>query len=637
MPTASRRARARSPAPGSVGSSRRAITFATRVRSRAPQLRRRHCTTTQTRQPTWTAIQPSAASESASVTRPTTSGLPSASDQSDERVHPLADVRPAEIGRIGHLAAARRRGAADPVGDEVQRYDGERVRVERGDQRDRQVDRAAESRAARQSSICSGPGIRPANIPTATPPDTESPVEVPQVRVVQDAARRQRLATTAWCRTRIARLAVGLRPRYLRKSFSRQSGNSKASINRRPRTVRFARSGNLPAHPRMRPANRRLRDSASGSPSSGGAAGLGVRCLLLVGPAFGCARRRGTGLAGAVRLARRAQDRAAVPLRPRECRLSASRGRRAAAKSRMADRLAPEFEGATSTLTGVVASLPQPFERGVRFELDVEDAVTADPGRSRSVRRDPPLLVQRPHAGGVPGSAAGPRRASAGGSRCGCSARTAPRIPTGSTTRRGCSSAAIGATGYVRPRGERDPPGGDGVPPGLRHRALARSASARSSRDALPDAPLRRRADRAGDRRPARDRVGRLADVHPHRRRPPDEHLGAARHDGRRASSRALALWALAAPSAPRRCAARAEGRGRGGVRHRARLYAARGLRGAGAADAVHDGRRRGRPMARSPQSSSRVLAAALAVVLLLDPWAVVVARVLALVRRGRR
>ena len=51
----------------------------------------------------------------------------------------------------------------------------------------------------------------------------------------------------------------------------------------------------------------------------------------------------------------------------------------AAAKLALADRLAPEFEGRDVTLTGVVASLPQPFERGVRFELAVEDAVTAGP------------------------------------------------------------------------------------------------------------------------------------------------------------------------------------------------------------------------------------------------------------------
>jgi competence protein ComEC len=51
----------------------------------------------------------------------------------------------------------------------------------------------------------------------------------------------------------------------------------------------------------------------------------------------------------------------------------------AAAKLALADRLAPELEGRDVTLTGVVASLPQPFERGVRFELTVADAITAGP------------------------------------------------------------------------------------------------------------------------------------------------------------------------------------------------------------------------------------------------------------------
>ena len=50
-----------------------------------------------------------------------------------------------------------------------------------------------------------------------------------------------------------------------------------------------------------------------------------------------------------------------------------------AAKVRLADRLDPAWEGRDVTLTGVVASLPQPFERGVRFDFDVEDAVSTGP------------------------------------------------------------------------------------------------------------------------------------------------------------------------------------------------------------------------------------------------------------------
>lgn len=46
---------------------------------------------------------------------------------------------------------------------------------------------------------------------------------------------------------------------------------------------------------------------------------------------------------------------------------------------RMADRLDPALEGRDVVVTGVVASLPQPFERGVRFELDAERAALAHP------------------------------------------------------------------------------------------------------------------------------------------------------------------------------------------------------------------------------------------------------------------
>ena len=44
------------------------------------------------------------------------------------------------------------------------------------------------------------------------------------------------------------------------------------------------------------------------------------------------------------------------------------------AELRLADSLAPEVEGRDVAVTGVIASLPQPFERGVRFEFDVESA-----------------------------------------------------------------------------------------------------------------------------------------------------------------------------------------------------------------------------------------------------------------------
>ena len=46
---------------------------------------------------------------------------------------------------------------------------------------------------------------------------------------------------------------------------------------------------------------------------------------------------------------------------------------------RLADRLDTELEGRDVVVTGVVASLPQPFERGVRFDFDVESPGTRVP------------------------------------------------------------------------------------------------------------------------------------------------------------------------------------------------------------------------------------------------------------------
>ena len=46
------------------------------------------------------------------------------------------------------------------------------------------------------------------------------------------------------------------------------------------------------------------------------------------------------------------------------------------AQSRLADALPPEWEGRDIAVVGVVAALPQPYERGVRFEFDVERVLT---------------------------------------------------------------------------------------------------------------------------------------------------------------------------------------------------------------------------------------------------------------------
>jgi len=50
----------------------------------------------------------------------------------------------------------------------------------------------------------------------------------------------------------------------------------------------------------------------------------------------------------------------------------------ALAQHRMADALPHALEGRDLRLVGVVAGLPQPFERGVRFEFDVESVTPAD-------------------------------------------------------------------------------------------------------------------------------------------------------------------------------------------------------------------------------------------------------------------
>lgn len=44
---------------------------------------------------------------------------------------------------------------------------------------------------------------------------------------------------------------------------------------------------------------------------------------------------------------------------------------------RLADALPAEWEGRDLQVVGVVASLPQPYERSVRFEFDVEHVLTA--------------------------------------------------------------------------------------------------------------------------------------------------------------------------------------------------------------------------------------------------------------------
>jgi len=128
----------------------------------------------------------------------------------------------------------------------------------------------------------------------------------------------------------------------------------------------------------------------------------------------------------------------------------------ATAKLRLADRLDPAWEGRDVTLTGVVASLPQPFERGVRFELDVEDAVSA--GANAVAFRAPGKIALSWYNALTPEEFQEvlPIRA---GERWRLTVRL--RRPHGTANPHGFDYEAwllergIGATGYVRPRGER--------------------------------------------------------------------------------------------------------------------------------------------------------------------------------------
>ena len=58
----------------------------------------------------------------------------------------------------------------------------------------------------------------------------------------------------------------------------------------------------------------------------------------------------------------------------------------AMAQVRLADQLAAEWEGRDVEVTGVVASLPQRFERGERFAFDVESVHTAGVGLGNSAQ-----------------------------------------------------------------------------------------------------------------------------------------------------------------------------------------------------------------------------------------------------------
>ena len=76
------------------------------------------------------------------------------------------------------------------------------------------------------------------------------------------------------------------------------------------------------------------------------------------------------------------------------------------AQARLADALAAEWEGRDIQLIGVVASLPQTNERGVRFELDVDEIKTQQAGVPKHIslnwykdRREPEKPLPQLHAG----------------------------------------------------------------------------------------------------------------------------------------------------------------------------------------------------------------------------------------------
>src|SRR5262249_30456847 len=121
------------------------------------------------------------------------------------------------------------------------------------------------------------------------------------------------------------------------------------------------------------------------------------------------------------------------------------------AQQRMDDWLAPQLEGRDLEVVGVVSALPAPGERGVRFEFDVESATRGERVprrvllwwyRSAQQEADPALLAGAVHPG----------------ERWMFTVRL--RRPHGNVNPNGFDYEAwllergIGATGYVRSRGE---------------------------------------------------------------------------------------------------------------------------------------------------------------------------------------
>ena len=125
------------------------------------------------------------------------------------------------------------------------------------------------------------------------------------------------------------------------------------------------------------------------------------------------------------------------------------------AQWRLAERLAPQWEGVDLALTGVVAGLPQPFERGVRFDFDIEQ-VEQDQGGEPAASQLPRRVALSWYNG-----ASREEFQDIAFIRAGERWRFKVRLkrPHGSANPHGFDyeswllQRAIGATGYVRPGG----------------------------------------------------------------------------------------------------------------------------------------------------------------------------------------
>ena len=212
-------------------------------------------------------------------------------------------------------------------------------------------------------------------------------------------------------------------------------------------------------------------------------------------------------------------------------------------------------------------------DRGTRFAFAVERIETPD--AERAVAHFARLVRGRPRR-----RSRGCRAVLHAGERwrswSASSARTAPSIRTASTSRRGCWSNDLRATGYVRKdAGNRGSMRSPAAPTTTSRARASRYAIASWRRSAI--AVRRRASPRWRSATSARFRRA-MATVQPHRHRPPDQHLGPARHVLRDADRRARVLAVEAQPCA-HHAAAGAQGRGDRRRARRFRLRAARRLR----------------------------------------------------------